>query len=583
MGQHQRRWKTVCWGVLLGISLVIGAALQWGSLTLGPPPVTAPVMAPVTAQIMVQIPGSAVTETAPAQAPAPDTGLDTEPTISPDPETATVTFKGLPLFQVAETETQLASVRAAIIQNRLTDNLETWLSLPKLPMVTLADEGDPVIYVGDQPIVTVTVVDAAANQFATPDALAEEWQVLIQDMLQQSYRERQQGYTGRAIIAILGTVLAALLGHELTGIVWRRYLGPLLDRLTFADAPEPHPRAFSAVSLFLDITLALVRGTLWAVAIIHSTRYFLATQRWSSILRRAVLNSFTAEILPLGERSFSITDLLTLLLMLFIMVLATRSLTNLFRARVLQATGINRGVQEAVAILSRYLLLIIGSIMVLQIWGLDLSSLTLLASALGIGVGLGLQNIAKDIGSGLVLVFERPIQVGEFIEFDDYGGVVERIGVRSTEVRTLDQVSIIVPNSRFLDSEVINWSHRNPLSRIHIPIGVAYQSNPEQVRQILLTVARAQADVLAAPPPQVFFQSFGDNSLNFDLLVWTRHPSKQPKLKSDLNFAIAAAFHENGIEIPFPQRDVHFDGGLPITLDNSLETLLRQLLRDGQS
>lgn len=468
----------------------------------------------------------------------------------------------------------------AIIQNRLDRNLEDWLAADELPDVSFRGEEASTIYIGEQEVLTVTTQDALANNAKDIETLAGQWQRLLRSVLKQSRLEREADYRQRALVSILGIFVAALLAHGLSGLLWRRYLRPMLDRLTFAESNTHPVPAFSLVNLFLSLTLVLVRVTIWVLAIIHSTRFFLVTQRWSRLVRHALINSFTAKILPLGDKSFSLTDFLTLLLLLFAVVLVTQSLTNLLRSRVLQAAGINRGVQEAVAILTRYLLLVIGSIMILQIWGLDLSSLTLLASALGIGVGLGLQNIAKDIGSGLVLVFERPIQVGEFIEFDDYMGVVERIGVRSTEIRTPDQVSVIVPNSRFLDSEVTNWSHRNPLSRIHIPIGVAYKSDPEQVRQILLAVARAQADVLAAPAPQVFFQSFGDNSLNFDLLVWTRHPSKQPQLKSDLNFAIAAAFHEQDIEIPFPQRDLHFvDGELPISLDAEMRQALMSLVQ----
>ncbi|MEO0870133.1 MAG: mechanosensitive ion channel domain-containing protein, partial [Cyanobacteria bacterium J06642_11] len=194
-------------------------------------------------------------------------------------------------------------------------------------------------------------------------------------------------------------------------------------------------------------------------------------------------------------------------------------------------------------------------------------SLTLLASALGVGLGLGLQNIAKDISSGLVLVFERPIQVGDFVELNGQVGVVDRIGPRSTDIRTLDQISIIVPNSRFLEHDVINWTHRNPLSRIHIPVGVAHGSDPEMVKGVLLEVGREHPQVMAAPAPEVFLTGFGENAIRFELLVWIRKPQNYPHIQSDLNFAIAHAFRKLGITIPFPQRDIHLpQGALPVTL-----------------
>jgi potassium-dependent mechanosensitive channel len=174
-----------------------------------------------------------------------------------------------------------------------------------------------------------------------------------------------------------------------------------------------------------------------------------------------------------------------------------------------------------------------------------------------VGIGFGLQDIAKNFGSGLVLVFERPIQVGDFVEIAEFKGTVERIGARSTEIRTLDHVSIIVPNSRFLENEVINWSHRNPVSRLHIPVGVAYHADPQIVQEALLEAAQNHSDIVDSPAPQVLFQGFGDSALNFELLVWTAVPNRQFLLKSDLNFCIFEAFRRRQIEIPFPQQDLH--------------------------
>jgi small-conductance mechanosensitive channel len=192
---------------------------------------------------------------------------------------------------------------------------------------------------------------------------------------------------------------------------------------------------------------------------------------------------------------------------------------------------------------------------------------------LSIGLGIGLQNIAKNFGSGLILVFERPIQVGDFIEVGDLHGTVERIGARITEIRTLDRVSIIVPNSRFLDSEVINWSHGNPISRLHLPLGVAYGSDPQHVRTVLIEAARSHPKVLASPDPSLLFKGFGDSSLDFELLVWTAEPDKQFLLKSDLYFLIYEVLNQNQIEIPFPQRDLHLRSG-KMEVSTQLESAL---------
>ncbi|MEO1402501.1 MAG: mechanosensitive ion channel domain-containing protein [Cyanobacteria bacterium J06635_1] len=501
-------------------------------------------------------------------------------------ETAEVVVEQLTLFEVADTSaTDSAEDRAAIINSRI----ERYLADPtagndRFTVQNNPEIGSPVIYVGDLELLTVTAADVTVHNrnnvgnTKNKASLAQIWKRELQDVLPQARQERQQGYIPRAIGIISAILFAAIAAHWLAGRFWRRYLRPTLERLLFHDE-SPSSGTFTAVNLFLKLILFLVRVSIWCTAIYYSTRFFLITRQWRNIVTQTLYNSVTAQLLPVGDESFSLLELLLLLTMIFWVILGARAITNLLSSRVLRAAGINRGLQEAIAILSRYLLIIIGTIVVLQLWGLDLSSLTLLASALGIGIGLGLQNIAKDIGSGLVLVFERPIQVGDFIEFSDKMGTVERIGIRSTEVRTLDQVSIIVPNSQFLENEVTNWSHRNPLSRIHIPIGVAYACEPETVRSILLSVGRQHPEVVAAPAPQVFFQGFGDSALNFDLLVWIRTPSKQPIIKSDINFAIAKAFQAHEIDIPFPQRDLNLaNGELPISLDSKTQALLTQLL-----
>jgi hypothetical protein len=210
-----------------------------------------------------------------------------------------------------------------------------------------------------------------------------------------------------------------------------------------------------------------------------------------------------------------------------------------------------------VAILTQYILTFLGLIVLLQIWGLDVRSLAILASVLGVGIGFGVQNITNNLISGLIITLERPIQVGDFVKVGDLVGTVERIGARSTEIRTLDQVTIIVPNSRFLETEVINWSHGDPVSRLRIPVGVAYGSNVEQVQAALLEAAKSHPEVLVRPQPQVWFQEFGESAINFDLLVWTGEPKNQARVKSDLYYRIEASLRRYGIEVPFPQRDLN--------------------------
>ena len=186
-----------------------------------------------------------------------------------------------------------------------------------------------------------------------------------------------------------------------------------------------------------------------------------------------------------------------------------------------------------------------------------------MAGAVGIGIGFGLQSIANNFISGLVILFERPVKVGDRIQVGGVTGDVVRIGARATTVKTNDNIDIIVPNSEFISSQVINWSHSDREVRLHVPVGVSYSSNPEEVQKILLDVAAVQPGVLKSPAPEVLFTEFGDSSLNFELLVWTSEFIAKPNfLHSELNFAIRAKFKECGVEIPFPQRDVHVRSGL---------------------
>jgi small-conductance mechanosensitive channel len=194
---------------------------------------------------------------------------------------------------------------------------------------------------------------------------------------------------------------------------------------------------------------------------------------------------------------------------------------------------------------------------VLQIWGIDIASLAVLISALSVGIGFGLQNIANNFISGIIISFDRSMKVGDFIQLNDLMGTVERIGTRSTELRTLDHVSIVVPNSRFLEEALVNWNHGNPVSRIGIPVDVAYGSDSDRVRTALLEVARNYEPLLPAPEPQVWFRGFGDSALKFELLVWIRDPQNQFKYMSELNYRIYDVLARYNIEIPFPQRDLH--------------------------
>lgn len=381
-----------------------------------------------------------------------------------------------------------------------------------------------------------------------------------------------------AMVTLLGM---ALIVHFLMRRVGKRYMMPILKRWL---APPPSATGETPTVFYrrtpdavFQLVLSGARILLWLGTVFLITQFFPVARVWRNRIILAVIESFTAKVIPLGNTRYSLEDMIALVLMVLGMIIASKIIADLFKARILSLARINRGAREAIAVIFRYVLLLIGLFVLLPIWGVDLSSFAILASALGVGIGFGFQDIAKNFGSGIVLVFERPIQVGDFVEVGEFLGIIERIGARSTLIRTLDQVSIIIPNSRFLEDEVINWSHDNPVSRLHLPIGVAYSSDVDKVRDVLMEAAENHPFILSHPKPHVLFQGFGDSSLDFELLVWTREPSKQLYIKSDLNFRIERLFRENQVEIPFPQRDLHVRSGtLPISVPDDLSVWLQQ-------
>jgi small-conductance mechanosensitive channel len=230
--------------------------------------------------------------------------------------------------------------------------------------------------------------------------------------------------------------------------------------------------------------------------------------------------------------------------------------------RFLQRTHLHPSMQYAVGKIAGYVFIAIGFYAALKVVGIDLSSLAFIAGAIGVGLGFGLQNIISNFVSGLIILAERPISIGDRVELGEVAGLVTKINLRSTNIVTNDNITIIVPNSDFITNKVTNWSYGDPKVRIRLPIGVAYATDPERLRKLLLEVAAEHPMVLKDPAPEVFFSGFGDCSLNFELGVWTSEMTSKPRrFRSELNFAMERKLRANQIEVPFPQRDLHLRSG----------------------
>ena len=277
-----------------------------------------------------------------------------------------------------------------------------------------------------------------------------------------------------------------------------------------------------------------------------------------------ILDMLRKNLVSLGDVTITPAVLITVVLILLGTFGVSRLLRRMLRRNVFRRTHLNIGAQESILRILHYIIMLLGVFIAVQQVGVDLTTLAAISAVLMVGIGLGLQNITSNFISAIILLFERPVQVGDFVEVSGIQGRIRAIKTRSSVVETLDNVSIIVPNSNFITDNVTNWSYRDSKVRIHVSVGVSYGSDVDLVAETLLRVGRSHQEVLLNPEPAIQFLEFADSTLNFDLLVWINDASRQYFIRSDLNFAVVKAFREQDITIAFPQRDLHIRTAVPI-------------------
>ena len=278
----------------------------------------------------------------------------------------------------------------------------------------------------------------------------------------------------------------------------------------------------------------------------------------ASVVRR-VWSYLTIRFVDSPNMKVSVARLVIGIALLVLALFLSGRFSALLDRRIAKRKYIDAGLRYTIARLIRYLLTTITILAVLKgAFELDLTSLAIVFTALSVGIGFGLQYIAADIASGFILLFERPVRVGDRITIGEDEGDVQSIKLRTTLIYTNDRIAIIVPNSRLVSQRVINWSYGDPRARIPIPIGVAVSSDVNLVTETLLLAAKDVELVLTDPAPKVQFLKFGDYSLDFRLLVWTRQPSRHRQIKSDINYRIEKLFRERHIEIPYPTQEFLF-------------------------
>ena len=270
--------------------------------------------------------------------------------------------------------------------------------------------------------------------------------------------------------------------------------------------------------------------------------------------------------------SVTIGSILLLLILFASVIIIERIVQKQLIRRFLSRTKLQPSLQFGLSRIIGYTLIAVGFYVAFQLVGVDLSSLAIIAASLGVGIGFGLQNIINNFVSGIIILAERPISIGDRIEVAGVAGRVTKIQLRSTTVVTNDNITMIVPNADFISNTVTNWSHGDPKVRIRVPVGVAYGSDLKLLQRLLLEAAAEHPKALRDPSPVVLFTEFGDSSLNFELGVWTQEMTATPiHFTSEMNFIIDQKLRENDIEIPFPQRDLHVRSGLPAAAEASSE------------
>jgi len=282
--------------------------------------------------------------------------------------------------------------------------------------------------------------------------------------------------------------------------------------------------------------------------------------------------SYLTQQFTFGRITVSASSLFLGAVVFVVTLFAGRWTSALIERRMANRRHIDAGLRYTICRLVKYVVMTVGSLVALkQAFAIDLTSIAVIFTALSVGIGFGLQYIASDIASGFILLFERPIRIGDRITIGDDEGDVQSINLRTTIVTTNDRIAIIVPNSKLVSQRVVNWSYGDPCARIAIPIGVADDSDIELVTNTLTEAAKGVPSVLNDPEPCVQFLKFGDYSLDFRLLVWTNQPRRHVQIRSDINYRIARLFRERNIRIPYPTQEFLLKG-LPRNLEPSLLT-----------
>src|SRR3954467_9992829 len=344
-------------------------------------------------------------------------------------------------------------------------------------------------------------------------------------------------HIGQRYVTVLG--LIAFVGFFAAGLIIARFLQSQIVR-RFLSRFKIDTNFIAIVTTILSLAMIVF----FAVTAVNAAGIPLA---WTA---------------PLPAINLSLVQIFLLIALLVAVFWFSSGTEPFLFNRLLAQSGLDRSLQYAIAQVASNFVLVVGIFFVLENAGIHVAALAVFAGAVGVGIGFGLQNIASNFISGLVILAERPITIGDRVEVAGIAGQVQQIRARSTVVLTNDNIAMIVPNTKFIDSPVTNWTYGDPRVRFRIPVGVAYGSDVNKVQEALIAAGREHEAALSDPAPTVFLEKFGGSSIDFELVVWSTEMSSRPRrFRSDLNFLIEKHLRAAGIEIPNPQRDLHIRSG----------------------
>jgi len=437
------------------------------------------------------------------------------------------------------------------------------------------------------------IVTEAFQVFGLPTPLLQIYQILLCAiaipacwlLIRKSRQENEKLWLGVYLgggVAVVGLTTAALgfatLTTNLIDATLSSFIVLIMLRMVlrlsdggiqaFMSATWVKDRKFMQ-TLGVEVAAQKLQTLMRIIVLVDTGIYFLVIWRIFDNMTEAHETIMSYKY-TFGEFTFSVEMVLMMLIVLYLTTLISWVILAFVDSQIMAPRKMDIGVKESLKRLTHYGLFTVGFLIAVSMAGLDLQKFTIVAGALGVGIGFGMQNIVNNFVSGLILLFERPVKIGDTVTIGEEWGVISRIGLRSTIVETFDRSEIIVPNADLISQKVTNWTYSSKMVRVNLPVGVAYGSSLEMVLGILNKAAKEHPDVLKHPAPNTIFESFGNSSIDFMLRFWVHTIDDRLKVRSDVAVIVDRMFREEGITIPFPQQDLHLR-----SIDSEVTNVLR--------